>query len=53
MVEVGDRIWWGCIHGPISGIVEKALDNDNYLVRLNNGKSVIVHELSITKWEKP
>lgn len=53
MVEVGDRIWWRCIHGPISGIVEEILDKDNYRVRLDNGKGVIVNELSITKWGKP
>ncbi|MGN1155686.1 MAG: hypothetical protein ACI4TK_05880 [Agathobacter sp.] len=52
MIDIGDRIWWETIHGSVSGIVEEVRDGDNYLVRLTNGKCVLVHELSITKWEK-
>ena len=52
MIEVGDRIWWESISKTVSGIVEEIRPEDNYLVRLDNGKCVIVHELSIIKWEK-
>ena len=53
MIEIGDRIWWEGISKTISGIVEEIQPNDNYLVRLDNGKYVIVNELSILKWGKP
>ena len=53
MIEVGDRIYWNCVNGEISGIVEEIRQDNYYLVRLKNGKCVIVHELSITKWGKP
>ena len=50
MIDVGDRVWWGCIHGEVSGIVEELRDNDDFLVRLDNGKCVLVNELSIIRW---
>ena len=53
MIEVGDRVWWECIHGAVSGIVTEIRPDDNYFVRLDNGKCVIVHELIITRWGKP
>ena len=52
MIEIGNRVWWEAVSGPVSGIVEEFRDGDNYLVRLDNGKCVIVNELSISKWEK-
>lgn len=53
MIDVGDRIWWETVRGPCSGIVTEIWPNDNYLVRLDNGKAMIVHELSISNWERP
>jgi len=53
MIDVGDRIWWETIRGPCSGIVEEIRPDDNFLVRIDSGKYVIVHELSISNWEKP
>ena len=52
MIDVGDRVWWECVNGEISGIVEEIRANDYFLVRLDNGKCVLVHELSILKWGK-
>ncbi len=52
MFDVGDRIWWEAVNGTVSGIIEEILPNDNFCVRLDNGKYVIVHELSIQQWEK-
>ena len=52
MINIGDRIYWNCIHGEISGIVEEIRDNDYFFVCLDSGKCVLVNELSITKWGK-
>ncbi|MBR0084225.1 MAG: hypothetical protein IJP93_09090 [Bacteroidales bacterium] len=51
MIEIGNRIYWNCIHGEVSGVVEEIRD-DYYLARLDNGKCVLVHELSISRWGK-
>ena len=42
----GSRVSWTTINGPRSGATA-AFRDGNYLVQLDNGKSVIVHESSI------
>ena len=42
------RIEWMTAYGPRSGIVKKT-EGDHHLVRLDNGKYVIVHKKSIRK----
>lgn len=51
IIDVGNRIWWRSLNDERSGVVEELLPKDNCLVRLDNGKQVIVNELSVTNWE--
>lgn len=52
-IRGGQRVSWKTVHGISSGIVESPIvrEKDNtflgYVVRLDNGKKVIVHPNSI------
>ena len=48
METASSDVRWVAVNGIVSGKVE-AVINDNYLVRLPNGKCVIVNEKSILK----
>jgi len=44
---IGKRVSWMTVNGPNSGIVDSLFNND-YMIRLDNGKYVIVGEKSIS-----
>lgn len=44
--EKGDRVRWNAVNGVISGTLERDGKPGEWLVRLDNGKSVIVNENS-------
>lgn len=44
--DVGDRITWEAVNGPKSGFISEETPL-GYMVLLDNGKCVIVHENSI------
>lgn len=43
---IGKRVSWMTVSGPNSGVVDSLFNND-YMIRLDNGKYVIVGEKSI------
>ncbi len=43
---IGKRVSWMTVNGPNSGVVD-SLFNDDYMIRLDNDKYVIVGEKSI------
>lgn len=43
---IGKRVSWMTVNGPNSGVVDSLFNND-YMIRLDNGKYVIVGEKSI------
>lgn len=44
------RVWWNCVSGEVSGVVKSKDESGHYVVRLDNGKCVLVHRKSIRKW---
>lgn len=44
---IGKRVSWMTVNGPNSGVVDSLFNND-YMIRLDNGKYVIVGEKSIS-----
>lgn len=42
--EKGDTVRWQAVNGVVSGTLEKEGNPGEWLVRLANGKSVIVNE---------
>lgn len=50
-MKKGERVTWMAVNGPRSGVLEAKMPT-GYLVRLDNGKCVIVHQNSIKQNEK-
>lgn len=46
------RVWWEWLNGETSGIVENKIDSSTYVIRVANGKQVIIHKKSIKRWEE-
>lgn len=44
---IGKRVSWMTVNGPNSGVIDSLFNND-YMIRLDNGKYVIVGEKSIS-----
>ena len=44
--EKGDTVSWKAVNGVVSGTLEGEIKPGEWLVRLDNGKSVIVNEKS-------
>ena len=47
MFSVGTIVSWDTVKGLRNGVIEKDNGGDTYLVRLANGKAVLVHKDSI------
>lgn len=44
---IGKRVSWMTVNGPNSGVIDSLFNND-YMIRLDNGKYVIVGKKSIS-----
>lgn len=44
---IGKRVSWMTVNGPNSGVIDGLFNND-YMIRLDNGKYVIVGKKSIS-----
>lgn len=46
MKQIGDKVRWNGVNGSLSGVVTQVIGGGNFLVRIDNGKFVIVNENS-------
>lgn len=51
-ISVGDRIWWEGLSGILTGVMEAMEDGRDFIVRLDNGKQVIINKGSVIKWTR-
>ena len=49
MIGIGDKIRWKTVNGYATGEVVRPLRNEEWMVRLPSGKSIIVAESSAKK----
>lgn len=45
-MEVGDKVRWQAVNGPVEGVLQERLKHDNWLVSTERNKVVIVNEKS-------
>lgn len=48
-MKIGVRVSWTAVNGIVSGVLEQSRPGGDWVVRLDNGKIVIVNEKSFIK----